>query len=180
MDKIIEQAKCGNQLAIEQISAQYKGLIRSYANKFYLVGGDKEDLLQEGMLGLYFAVINYDEEKGSFPAFVELCVLRQILDAVKRDNGAKNKPLYNYVDIDEVRNVITDSSTPLENLLRKEHAERVAHIIETKLTPTEKQVIKLFSEGYSYEDISEKLGKSYKAVDGALQRARKKLLVTKE
>lgn len=127
MDKIIEQAKCGNQLALEQIASQYKGLIRSYANKFYIVGGDKEDLLQEGMLGLYFAVLNYDEEKGSFPAFVELCVLRQILDAVKRDNGAKNKPLYNYVSIDDVSNIIADSSNPLENLLQREYAEKVSN-----------------------------------------------------
>lgn len=180
MDKIIEQAKRGNQLAIEQLSNEYKGLIRSYANKFYLVGGDKDDLLQEGMLGLYFAVINYDEEKGSFPAFVELCVLRQILDAVKRDSGAKNKPLSNYVDIDEVRNVIVDSSNPLENLLHKEYAAKVSKIIESNLTPLEKQVLMLFAEGFSYEDISEKLEKSYKAVDGALQRARKKLLTVKE
>lgn len=180
MDKIIEQAKYGNQLAIERLANEYKGLIRSYANKFYLVGGDKDDLLQEGMLGLFYAVTYYEEEKGSFPAFVELCVLRQILDAVKRDNGAKNKPLYNYVDIDEVQNSIVDSSNPLENLLRKEHAEKVSKIIETNLTPLEKRVLKLFAEGFSYEDISEQLEKSYKAVDGALQRARKKLLAVKE
>ena len=180
MDKIIEQAKHGNQLAIEQLSCEYKGLIRSYANRFYLVGGDKDDLLQEGMLGLYFAVINYDENKGSFPQFVKLCVLRQILDAVKRDSGAKNKPLSNYVDIDEVRNVIVDSSNPLENLLHKEYAAKVSKIIESNLTPLEKRVLMLFAEGFSYEDISEKLEKSYKAVDGALQRARKKLLTVKE
>ena len=180
MDNVIQQAKIGSEQAIEQIVSQYKGLIRSYANRFYLVGGDKDDLLQEGMLGLYFAVINYDEEKGSFPAFVELCVLRQILDAVKRDSGAKNKPLSNYVDIDEVRNVIVDSSNPLENLLHKEYAAKVSKIIESNLTPLEKRVLMLFAEGFSYEDISEKLEKSYKAVDGALQRARKKLLTVKE
>lgn len=181
MDKLIEQAKRGDQLAIENLASQYKGLIRSYANKFYLVGGDKDDLLQEGMLGLFYAVTYFEEDKGSFPAFVELCVLRQILDAVKRDNGFKNKPLYNYVNLDEVVNFADASNpNPLENLLRKEYSQKIAKVIDEKLTAVENEVLRLFAQGYSYEDIAEKTNKSYKAVDGALQRARKKLSAVKE
>lgn len=179
MDEIIKQAKNGDQSAMEQLASQYKGLIRSFANKFYLVGGDKDDLLQEGMLGLFYAVTYYDEDKGSFPAFVELCVTRQIIDAVKRDVGAKNKPLRDYIDIEEANNLM-DVSEPLENLLNKEYAEKITEVIKTKLTPTEQTVLQLFADGYSYEDIAEKTNRSYKAVDGALQRARKKLLVAKE
>ena len=179
MEEIIRLAKSGNQSAIEQLVASYKGLIRSYANKFYLVGGDKDDLLQEGMLGLFYAITYYDEDKGAFPAFVEICVWRQILNAVKRDNGVGQRPLSNYVELDVVTQM-TDSSTPLENLLRKEYSEKVALLIKEKLTPFERKVITLFADGYSYEDIASLTNKSYKAVDGALQRARRKLLEYKE
>ena len=174
MDRIIEQAKRGDQSAVEQLVANYKGLIRSLANRFYLVGGDKDDLLQEGMLGLFNAIQSYDESKGSFPSFVELCVWRQILDAVKRDGANKQKPLYNYVDLDETKNW-ADGSNPLEKLLQKEYAAKVAFVLNEKLSPLEREVVTMFSEGYSYDDIMTRTGKSYKAVDGALQRARKKL-----
>ena len=146
---------------------------------FFLVGGDKDDLLQEGMLGLYFAILNFDQTKGSFPSFVKLCVIRQIIDAVKRDSSDKNKALANYLDISIAEN-FTDDRTPLTDLLEKESGEKVRHIIQTQLSPLERQVAELFAEGYSYDDISAKLNKSYKAVDGALQRARKKLLSFKE
>jgi RNA polymerase sporulation-specific sigma factor len=175
MDELIQRAKNGDQMAMNEIFDSYKGLIRSIANNFYLVGGDKDDLLQEGMVGLFYAVTNYDETKGSFPSFVKLCVVRQIIDAVNKDNSDKNKPLREHIDISEVN--ITDESTPLEYVLKKEHIERIVQITNEKLTSTEKQVIKLFSEGYSYDDISEKLQITYKAVDGAMQRARKKLLL---
>lgn len=179
MENLVLRAKNGEESAVEEIVAQYKGLIRAFANKFFLVGGDKDDLLQEGMLGLYFAILNFDQTKGSFPSFVKLCVMRQILDAVKRDSSDKNKALANYLDISIAEN-FTDDRTPLTDLLEKESAEKVRHIIQTQLSPLERQVAQLFAEGYSYEDISAKLNKSYKAVDGALQRARKKLLSFKE
>lgn len=180
MDEILKQAKAGNQRAIEQLVNRYKGLVRSFANKFYLVGGDKDDLLQEGMLGLFYAINYYDEDKGSFPSFVELCVLRQILDAVKRDNGAKQKPLTNFVELEVIANVTDSVNSPLESLLQKEYYEKVARVVEEKLTPFERRVLTLFADGYSYEDIAKQTNKSYKAVDGALQRARKKLLEYKE
>ena len=168
-------AKSGDQAAMNQIFDNYKGLIRSIANKFYLVGGDKDDLLQEGMVGLFYAVTNYDENKGSFPSFVQLCVARQIIDVVKRDNSDKNRPLKEHIDISALENT-ADEQTPLGNLLEKEFSAKVSEIMEEKLTVSERQVIKLFAEGYSYEDIAEKLNKTSKAVDGAMQRARKKLL----
>ena len=174
MDTIIQEAKRGNPTAIEQLVSDFKGLVRSLANRFYLVGGDKDDLLQEGMLGLIHAINGYDESKGSFPSFVELCVLRQILDAVKRDSAVKQKPLYNYVNLDATKDW-TDGSNPLERLLQKEYAEKVARVIAEKLSPWERKVVTLFSEGYSYEDVAAITGKSVKAVDGALQRARRKL-----
>ena len=132
------------------------------------------------MLGLFYAITYYDEDKGAFPSFVELCVLRQILDAVKRDNGVKQKPLSNFVELDVAANLTDSTNSPLENLLRKEYAEKVKWLIKEKLTPFERKVLTLFADGYSYDDIAVNTNKSYKAVDGALQRARKKLLEYKE
>jgi len=176
---LIQKAQNGDSLAVEELVAEYKGLVRSLANRFYLVGGDKDDLLQEGMLGLFYAITNYDQTKGSFPAFAELCVKRQIVDAVKRDSANKNKPLSNYVDISSAL-TLEDESNPLDTLLHKEHALKIAMVIANNLTPFERTVITLFAQGYTYEDIAEKTNKSYKSVDGALQRARKKLLEIKE
>lgn len=176
MDELILRAKSGDQSAMNEIFDNYKGLIRSVANNFYLVGGDKDDLLQEGMVGLFHAVTNFDENKGSFPSFVKLCVARQVIDAVKRDNSDKNRPLKEHIDISNLENM-TAENTPLGDLLEKEFSERIAKITSEKLTPVERKVIKLFVEGYSYEDISAKLQVTYKAVDGAMQRARKKLLL---
>ena len=112
--------------------------------------------------------------QSSFPSFAKLCVYRQILDAVSRDGNEKNKPLSNYVELNVVED-LPDSANPLESLLRKEYAAKLNMVIEQHLSPMEQKVIRLFAEGYSYEDISEMLGKTFKAVDGALQRARKKL-----
>ena len=180
MEEIIKLAKAGNQSAIEEIVASYKGLIRSYANKFFLVGGDKDDLLQEGTLGLFYAITSYDEDKGAFPAFAKVCVLRQILDVVKRDNGTGQKALDNFVDLDDIANVMDLSDGPLEKLLKKEYAEKFSRLISEKLTPFEREVLVLFADGKSYDEIANITHKSYKAVDGALQRARRKLLEYKE
>lgn len=178
MEKLISQAKQGDQQAIEKIVAQYKSLVRSYANKFFLVGGDKDDLLQEGMLGLFYAITYYEEDKGSFPSFVSMCVSRQILDAVRSDNGVKNKPLQNHMDLEAAKD-FTDGSTPLETLIEKEYFASLKALMNTRLSSLEKCVLTLFAEGFSYDDIARKTGKTYKAIDGALQRARKKLQTDK-
>lgn len=175
MCELLKRAKEGDQAAIEEVYANYKGLILSVVNKFYLAGGNKDDLLQEGMLGLYFAILGFDGNKGSFPSFVKLCVVRQIIDAVQKDRSDKNKPLASCLEISAVSN-LADGKTPLETLLEKEFSEKIVKIINENLSAKERDVINLFIEGYSYEDISEKLQISYKAVDGAMQRARKKLL----
>ncbi|MCM1289350.1 MAG: sigma-70 family RNA polymerase sigma factor [Corallococcus sp.] len=174
MENTIKKAKAGDQSAMNEIFENYKGLIRSVANKFFLVGGNKDDLLQEGMLGLFHAVTNYDESKGNFPSFVKLCVARQITDAVKSDTSYKNKPLATYEELSSAESLF-DEHTPLEDLLQKEYSQKIARIIDEKLTPTERQALRLYSEGYSYGDIAQKLQKTAKSVDGALQRARKKL-----
>lgn len=177
---LLTLARQGDSEAMSAVVAQYKGLIRSVANNFYLVGGDKDDLLQEGMLGLFNAVNNYDGNKGSFPSFVKLCVYRQIVNAVRSNNSEKNKALAGSVQLSSLTEVPDGLDNPLEVLLKKEYAQKIRRVIDGQLTNTERQVLNLFAEGYTYEDITAATGKSYKAVDGALQRARKKLLAQKE
>ncbi len=174
MEELLIRARNGDQSAIEEIFDKYKMLIRSLANGFFLVGGDKDDLLQEGTLGLFFAINRYDESKGSFPHFAKMCITQRIIYAVRRDSGVGQQALSNYVDLDELAQW-SDGATPLETLLHKEFVERATHAVDKILTATERSVLKLFAEGYTYEEIADKLGRSAKSVDGALQRARKKL-----
>lgn len=180
MKDLILRARQGDGDAMAEIVSQYKGLIRSVANNFYLVGGDKDDLLQEGMLGLFNAVNNYDGNKGSFPSFVKLCVYRQIVNAVRSSNNDKNKALASSVELSALNDTADGLDNPLDVLLKKEYAEKIQQVIDLELTKTERQVLRLFADGYTYEDITAATGKSFKAVDGALQRARKKLLAQKE
>ena len=124
MDELIAKAKQGDQASIERLVADYTGLIRAIANKVYVVGGDKDDLLQEGMLGLFFAITNYDETKGAFPSYAKLCVKGRIADAVRKYVNDKNKPLADYIDIASIEQM-TDESTPLTDLIVKEQAEKI-------------------------------------------------------
>jgi len=175
-EETILLAQAGDQTALEKIFASYKSLIRSIANSYFLMGGDKDDLLQEGMFGLYKAIRDYKPNTTSFVTFAHLCILRQILNAVKRYSANKNKPLDLYLPLDdEVVVGLVSSTDPLEQTISRENQNILTKKIETLLSPLERKVVSLFIKGYSYEEISQMLSKSHKAVDGALQRARKKL-----
>ncbi len=174
MDELIAKAKQGDDDALRQIMHQYSNLIHSITNRYYLVGGDKEDLLQESMLGVFSAVCSYDSSKGAFPSFVKMCVLRRVLDAIDKDNSLRNKPLSGYVELSNISQA-NSGDDPLDILIDREIANNIMHSIDKLLTPSEKDVLVLFVEGYTYKDISDKLNISYKAVDGTLQRAKKKL-----
>ena len=174
MEKILK-AKQGDADALNDICTEYKGLVKSIANKFYLAGGDNEDLLQEGMMGLFKAIGNYDPDKGAFPAFVKTCVLRQIISVVKKANDNKNRTLTNYVELSQIYDLAQIGGSPLDVLIEKEGRENILQTIQEKLSPLEREVFLLFILGYDYDSICVELGKSYKSVDGAIQRARKKL-----
>ena len=171
----ILKAKQGDLEAMNEICTEYKGLVKSIASKFYLAGGDNEDLLQEGMIGLFKAVGNYDPNKGAFPAFVKTCVLRQIIGVVKKANTNKNRMLTNYVELSQIYDLAQIGGSPLDMLIEKEGREKIHQIIQEKLSPLEREAFLLFILGYDYDAICIELEKSYKSVDGAIQRARKKL-----
>ena len=176
MEQLVARAKSGDAQAIDELYTQYKGLVNCVAHKFFLVGGDVQDLVQEGMIGLFVAINKYDEQEGPFPAFARLCVTRQILAAVRHSNGVRQRPLFNAVELDSLADKLADTDDPLDILLQKEENEQFFRQAKRQFTPLENEVVSLFAEGYSYEDIGEKLHKSAKSVDGAMQRARNKLL----
>ena len=178
-DEIILTAQAGDQSSLEEIFVAYKSVIRSIANSYFLIGGDKEDLLQEGMFGLYKAVRDYRVGVTTFNTFAYTCILRQIINVVKRYSGTKNKVQELCVPLDDelVAGLIQD---PLERVISHENQVLIRQQIDTKLSSLEKKVLNLFIKGYSYEEISRIVGKSVKAVDGALQRIRKKLAQIKE
>lgn len=172
-------AKQGDEDALRQIMEQYRNLINRVTNSYYIVGGDKEDILQECMVGVFSAVCSYDESKGAFPSFVKMCIMRRVLSIIDKDSSLKSKPLSGYVELSAIAEV-EGGHNPLDILIDREVASNLRQAIDTLLTPAERDVLLLFVEGYSYLDISAKLGITYKSVDGKLQKAKKKLSNIKE
>lgn len=177
--QLLKQAQAGDNQAMEAIVNSYMGLVRKIVHSFYITGGDKEDLLQMGMLALFGAVQSYQEDRGAFASFAKACIINKLLATVRNSKGDKNKPLYNYVELSQLE-LQTDSNNPLDLLIEKELMDNLNEKMQTLLTRQEKQVLDMFLDGYSYDDICRQLNKSYKSVDGALQRARKKLSQIKE
>ena len=169
---------------------KYKNLVRSLARPLFLVGADKEDLIQEGMIGLYKAIRDFRKEKEvSFQHFAELCINRQMYSAVKGSNTKKNQPLNNYISIDSMRGT-EDQEIPIEKLLGmswgknrnpeqlvidKESADVLEYTIVGQLSKMERQVLFYYMKDYSYNQIAAAVGKEVKAVDNAIQRIKKKL-----
>lgn len=175
-ETLVAFAQSGNKEAEAELLLRYRNLVRFYARKFFLVGGETEDLIQEGMIGLYQAIGGFRKDENaerSFKKFASLCVWRQIVDAVKRATGKKNAPLKDYVSITEEG--VSIAPDPEEAIIldddRKELNERMSRI----LTDTEFKVFTMYMDGRSCSEICEITGKSYKSVDNAVQRSKQKL-----
>ncbi|MBQ2723198.1 MAG: sigma-70 family RNA polymerase sigma factor [Clostridia bacterium] len=175
MNDLVKRAQQGDQQAREQIIADFKPLVRATANKLFLISVDVEDLLMEGALGVVKAIDSFDQSKGNFAGFVKNCVVNHMFSVARHETTLKNKAMQDYVSLDEV--VLYDESNPLKTTLYNQFQNKLNACVESLLTPTEKQVFNLFLEGYTYNEICQKTDKTGKAVDGALQRARKKLSV---
>ncbi len=173
--------------AVDYLLNKYKNLVKSRANAYFLAGGDNDDLVQEGMIGLFKAIHDYNPEKDtSFLSFAELCVRRQIYTAIKTAGRQKHMPLNTYVSlnkpVDDEPSAITLEETligrgsvdPEKLYLKNEALRDIEREIEEKLSELEKRVLILHLQGMSYSEISDIIDKPAKSIDNALQRIKKK------
>jgi len=172
---LIMLAKNGDDAAFDTILTRYKPLVKTKAKDYFLLGGDLEDLIQEGMIGLYKAVRDYSnsrEKKASFATFASLCVVRQIQTAIKAANRQKHMALNSSVELDRD---LTNKTSPETLVLGQEAYRDISDFIQEKLSSLENSVLMLHMDGKSHLQIAEELGKSLKAVDNAIQRIRRKV-----
>lgn len=188
-EELILLYRDGNESAIDVIFERYKNLVRKKAKAMFLAGGDNDDLIQEGMIGLYKAVRDYSAGKAaSFATFASMCINRQMITAVTASNRKKNTPLNTYVSFDAPAGNDEDSDMKLVDILQpeteqnpekllidKERAEDLQTRLFTLLSPFEMQVLNHYLEGMDYLQIAEELKKSAKSIDNALQRIRSKV-----
>ena len=176
-ESLVERAQAGDKQATEELLSRYAGLVRGRARGFFLVGGETEDLIQEGMIGLYRAVSEYrvDREGGmSFKNFAYLCVSRRIIDAVKASARKKNVPLNNYVSLFQSEWEMPVSS-PEDEVIRGEDRREFLQKMSKELSDFEFRVTVMYLDGLSCAEICEATGKEEKSVDNAIQRSKKKL-----
>lgn len=186
-EKLIEQIRLGDLEAQNFLLEKYRGIASMKANKFFLIGAESDDMLQEGMIGLFKAIQSFDLEKNnSFKTFANLCIERQLITAIKTSNRQKHIPLNSYFSLniaayDENEDTevidILDTNTvedPLETITKREYREFLENKIEQNLSPFEKKVLDRYIQGESYVDIASKLESPVKAIDNAIQRIRKK------
>lgn len=180
-EELVECFRGGDEYAADFLMEKYKPCVRSLARARFLIGGETDDLIQEGMIGLYKAIRDYDPEKEtSFRTFAILCIGRQQSTAIESSNRNKNLPLNSYVSLsDEERRTAlltnADSISPENILIGREEAEETMTKIRENLSPMERKVLDCYLEGQDYIEIAEKMGREPKSIDNALQRIRTKV-----
>jgi len=194
IDPLVDKARDGDGDALDMLMQQFKPLVKAKAKAYYLLGGDLEDLIQEGMIGLYKAVLDFDPSKtDNFAAFASLCVVRQIQTAIKVANRQKHIPLNTSLSLhSEVpSNHLMDANQPQETYLDKlpdrqindpealflgrEAYNDIGEFIRQSLSPLEYDVLMLHMDGKSHADIAEATGRNKKAIDNTIQRIRRKI-----
>ena len=186
-EEVVFLAQQGDREALEHIIIRYRNFVYSKAKKFFLIGSEQDDLIQEGMIGLYEAVKSFKNEKASFKSFAGICIRRQMISAVKTATRNKHKPLNSYVSLDknvydsENDAVFMDSildkypQNPEAIVIDKESLDGIENKISRTLSKLELEVLMYYLDGYSYQQIAEKIEKDVKAVDNAIQRIKKKI-----
>lgn len=179
-DRLVEAASTGSIRAEEVLIERYSRLVRAEARPLFLVGGDGEDLIQEGMLGLMYAIRRYKPGEASFRTFAQVCVKRRLYSAIRKDARAKNLPLntavsYPPLSFEGEENFAQQSVPDPEEVLigREQASERTARL-NRELSGFEARVLRLYLDGFTCAEIAEKLDKSGKSVDNAIQRVRRK------
>lgn len=177
-EELIERFREGDGACMEVLLDRYRNMVKYQARTLYLMGGDQEDLIQEGMIGLFKAIRDYSPEKtGGFAAFARLCVARQLYKAVQASSRQKHMPLNTYVELSPELHEGPDSpleQSPEELLIAQEDLVSLQERLQSCLSRFENQVLELYLEGKNYLEIAEELDKPAKSVDNALQRIRRK------
>ena len=187
-EQLVEQVHLGNTDALDFLISKYRLFVKAKARSYFLVGADREDIIQEGMIGLYKAIRDFKEDKlASFRAFAELCITRQIITAIKTATRQKHIPLNSYVSLDKpiydedsertLMDVITSpaSDDPEYLMINREDYHYLEQKMQEVLSELEQQVLVRYLEGQSYNEISEELNRHVKSIDNALQRVKRKL-----
>lgn len=185
-EELILLIRNGNEEATEYLLKKYTPLVRKSSRTLYLIGADTEDLSQEGMIGLFKAIQNYQEDTtASFYTFARLCIDRQIYSAIKASNRKKHSPLNSYIsfysqlnedDAPLIDNLEADNnSNPEQIILERENASHFMDLLQSHLSKMEKTVLPLYLDGQSYADIAASLNKPMKSIDNAIQRIREKV-----
>jgi RNA polymerase sporulation-specific sigma factor len=187
-EEVVEAVHNGDSEALEFLIKKYRNFVRAKARSYFLIGADKEDIVQEGMIGLYKAVRDFREDKlTSFKAFAELCITRQIITAIKTATRQKHIPLNSYVSLDKpifdeesdrtLMDVISGAKVmdPEELIIHQEEYVQIELKMEELLSDLERKVLALYLDGQSYQEISEELNRHVKSIDNALQRVKRKL-----
>jgi len=180
-NRLIAQAQSGDERAIAKIVEQYKGLVIALARRRYLSGGDLEDLIQEGTLGLVKAIRQYSQEKGeNFCKFASISIINKINDAVRADNRNRNKALNDAISFEELERQAQEPEdnkecNPLTIYLSNEKRNKFYENINSILRPDQMNILKLYLEGYTYKEIGEKLNITEKKVDNGLHAIKNKI-----
>ena len=185
---IVLKASKGDKIALEYIIKKYRNFVKSKAKSYFLIGADKEDIIQEGMIGLYKAVRDFDATKtNSFKGFADICITRQIITAIKTATRQKHIPLNSYISLNKpvydeesertlldiiATSIVTD---PEELIISKEELKHIESKMNELLSDLELQVVEYYLNGKSYQYIADKLERDVKSIDNALQRVKRKL-----
>ncbi len=187
-EEVLRMIEQGNSLALEFLIYKYKHLVRTKSQTYFLIGGEKEDIIQEGLIGLYKAICNFNAEKiSSFRQFADLCITRQIITAIKAATRQKHIPLNSYVSLDKpiydedsswtLIDTIAESKAIDPQIMLINHEKLVhieLHLLES-LSEFERRVLYLYMDGFTYQEISEELKRHVKSIDNAIQRIKRKL-----
>jgi RNA polymerase sporulation-specific sigma factor len=189
-EELISNARIGGYEALEYLITKYKNFVRAKARSYFLIGADHEDIVQEGMIGLYKAIRDFRGDKlASFKAFAELCITRQIITAIKTATRQKHIPLNSYVSLDkpiyddDTDRTLYDTldtltglrSNPEEIYINQEEYSDIEDKIARVLSDLERKVLMLYLDGRSYQEIAVDLNRHVKSIDNALQRVKRKL-----
>jgi RNA polymerase sporulation-specific sigma factor len=187
-EEIVLLCHSGDTSAEEYLLNKYKNFVRSKARSYFLIGADHEDIVQEGMIGLYKAIRDYKQEKlSSFRAFAELCITRQIITAIKTATRQKHIPLNSYVSLNKplydeesdrtLLDIIMEGNAgnPEDLIINQENLGNIHKRINEVLSGLEQEVLSAYLDGKSYQEIAESLGRHVKSIDNALQRVKRKL-----